>query len=156
MGFAITLKQYLDDQEVDYEIINHPYANTSLDIACEAHVPPEKIVKCIMLEDEGGYVMALCSATSRIRLGKLYREINRRLTFASQQELTDLQGDGVLGAFPPIGVMYDIEVVIDEDLLAESDVYFEAGDGEELIHVRADDFASLMQNAERASFSTRV
>lgn len=153
MGIAITLKHYLDNLELDYELVDHPYASTSMDIAREAHVPPEKIAKCVMLEDEGGYVMAVCSASSRIKLGNLYREINRRLEFASEQELAELLDDCVLGAVPPIGEVYDIEVVIDEELLTESDVYFEAGDHEELIHVGADAFDSLMQNAERASFA---
>lgn len=156
MGLAITLKRYLDNHNVDYEVIDHPYASTSMDIAREANVPPEKIAKCVMLEDEGGYVMAVCSASSRIKLGKLYREINRRLEFASEQELADLLGDCVLGAVPPIGDVYDIEVVIDEGLLTQSDVYFEAGDHEGLIHVRADAFDVLMQNAERASFSQHI
>ncbi len=153
MGMAIALKHYLDSLDVDYELVNHPYASTSMDIAREAHIPPEKIAKCVMLEDEGGYVMAVCPASSRIKLGNLYRQINRRLEFASEQELADLFGDCVLGAVPPIGEIYDIEVVIDEELLSESDVYFEAGDHEELIHVAADAFDCLMQNAERASFT---
>ena len=34
----------------------------------------------------------------------------------------------------------------------QSDVYFEAGDHEELIHVSADNFQKLMHNAEHASF----
>ena len=156
MGMAIMLKNYLDDLEVEYELVDHPYASNSMDIAREAHVPPEKIAKCVMLEDEGGYVMAVCPASSRIKLGNLYRQINRRLEFASEQELADLLDDCVLGAIPPIGDVYDIEVVIDEALLTESDVYFEAGDHEELIHVGADAFDSLMHNAERASFAQPV
>lgn len=156
MGLAIMLEHYLDDHDVDYEVVGHPYASTSMDIARVAHVPPEKIAKCVMLEDEGGYVMAVCSASSRIKLGKLYREINRRLEFASEQELADLLGDCVLGAVPPIGDVYDIEVVIDEELLDESDIYFEAGNHEELIHVGADAFEALMHNAERASFTQPV
>lgn len=156
MGIAITLKQFLEDNEVEYEVVNHPYAYTSMDNASQAQVPAKKIAKCVMLEDEGGYVMAVCSAASRIKLGSLYREINRRLEFASEQELAELLDDCVLGAVPPIGDVYDIEVVIDEGLLFESDVYFEAGDHEELIHVEGDAFDQLMHNAERASFSQPV
>ena len=153
MGIAISLKQYLDEHDVDYELINYPYASTSMDIAREAHVPPEKIAKCIMLEDEGGYVMAVCSASSRIQLGNLYREINRRLEFASENDLEDIFYGYGLTVVSPIGDLYVTDVVIDEDLLAESDVYFEGLNNEELIHIYADAFDSLMHDAERASFS---
>ena len=153
MGIAISLKQYLDNHQVDYEVIDHPYADTSMDVAWQARLPPEKVAKCVMMEDEGGYVMVVCSASSRIKLGSLYREINRRLEFASERELDDMLEDCALGTVLPVEDIYGIEVVVDEDLLCEADVYFEAGDHEELIHVRADAFDVLMHNAERASFS---
>ena len=156
MSIANMLKEYLDQHEVRYELLDHSYSRNSMESASKARVPPEKIAKCVMLEDEGGYVMAVCPASRRIRLGDLYREINRRLVFAKEDELVDVLMDCSPGAVPPIGDAYNIEVVLDEELLDESDVYFEAGDHEELIHVAADAFDRLMRNADRASFSNAV
>ena len=124
MGMAITLKHYLDSLEVDYELMTIPTQIPAWTLREKHMCLPKKIAKCIMLEDEGGYVMAVCPASSRIKLGNLYREINRRLEFSSEQELAVLLGDCVLGAVPPIGDVYDIEVVIDDELLTESDIYF--------------------------------
>jgi len=152
MAIAFTLKRFLDSSGVDYELITHPYANSALDAAESARLPPEKVAKCVMLEDEGGYLLAVCAAHRRICLGELYHEINRRLVFASEAELADQLGDCVLGAVPPVGELYDMEVVVDADLFMQPDVYFEAGDHEDLIHVSADAFQRLMRNAEHASF----
>jgi Ala-tRNA(Pro) deacylase len=44
-------------------------------------------------------------------------------------------------------------VVVDTDLFMQPDVYFEAGDHVDLIHVSADNFQKLLSNAEHASFS---
>ena len=153
MAVAIMLQDYLDRLGVDYEVVAHPYADTGLDIAESAHVPPDKLAKSVMLEDEGGYLMAVCSASRRIKLGELYREINRRLEFANESELADMLGDCVLGAVPPVGDLYGVDVVVDMELFMQPDVYFEAGDHEELIHVSAEDFQKLMSGAEHASFS---
>ena len=154
MSIANMLKEYLEQHEVRYELLDHDISMNSMEAASKARVPPEKIAKCVMLEDEGGYVMAVCPASHRIKLGELYREINRRLVFASENELIKLLIDCQPGAIPPIGEAYNIDVVLDEELLDETDVYFEAGDHKELIHVAADAFDVLMRNADRASFSS--
>ena len=153
MVVAITLQHYLDGLGVDYEVVAHPYAETGLDTAERAQIPANKLAKSIMLEDEGGYLMAVCAASRRIKLGDLYREINRRLEFANESELADVLGDCALGAVPPVGDLYGIDVVVDLELFMQPDVYFEAGDHEDLIHVSADNFQKLMSNADHASFS---
>lgn len=156
MAVAITLQRHLDRLGVDYEVVAHPYTDNGLDTAAQAHIHPDKLAKSIMLEDEGGYLMAVCSASRRIKLGDLYREINRRLEFADEAELADMLGDCALGAVPPLGELYGVDVVVDLDLFMQPDVYFEAGDHEDLIHVSAENFQKLMSNAEHASFSKPV
>ncbi|MGB5278136.1 MAG: YbaK/EbsC family protein [Gammaproteobacteria bacterium] len=153
MAVAITLQHYLERLGVEYELVQHPYTETGLDTAERAHIPADKLAKAIILEDEGGYVMAVCPASRRIKLGDLYRETNRRLEFANEAELAELLGDCALGAVPPIGELYGFEVVVDTDLFMQPDVYFEAGDHVDLIHVSAEGFQMLMSGAEHASFS---
>ena len=153
MAIAITLQHYLERLGVDYEIIPHPYADTGLDTADRAHVPPDKLAKSVILEDEGGYLMAVCPASRRIKLGELYREINRRLEFADEAELADMLGDCALGAVPPVGELYGVDVVVDLDLFMQPDIYFEAGDHVDLVHVSAENFQKLMTNAEHATFT---
>ena len=153
MAVAVSLQHYLDELGVDYEVVAHPYADKGLDTAASAHIPADKLAKSIILEDEGGYLMAVCPASRRIKLGELYREINRRLEFADENELADVLGDCELGAVPPVGELYGVDVVVDMELFMQPDVYFEAGDHVDLIHVSADNFQKLMSNAEHASFS---
>jgi len=153
MALATTLQHYLDRLGIDYEVVVHPYADTGLDTAERAHIPADKLAKSIMLEDEGGYLMAVCAASRRIKLGDLYRETNRRLEFADEAVLANVLDDCVPGAVPPVGELYGIDVVVDMDLFMQPDVYFEAGDHVDLVHVSAEGFQTLMSNAEHASFS---
>ena len=153
MAVAVTLQHYLDELGVEYEVVAHPYTDSGLATAASAHIPADKLAKSIMLEDEGGYLMAVCPASRRIKLGELYREINRRMEFADETELADVFGDCVLGAVPPVGELYGIDVVVDLELFMQPDIYFEAGDHVDLIHVNAENFQKLMSNAEHASFT---
>lgn len=156
MGIAVTLRYFLDGNNLPYDVVSHPHAMSSLSIAREAHIEPEKVVKCVMLEDEGGYVMAVCQASKRIQLGELYRQINRRLEFSPEYELDDIFRDCSPGAIPPVGELYDVDVVVDDELLEQDEVYFEAGDHEELIHVSSETFQEIMRGAESASFSRPI
>ena len=156
MAVAISLQHFLDNSGIKYSVVPHPYADNSQKTADAAHVSASKIAKCVILEDEGGYVMAVVPATRKVKLGELFRQINRRLELASESELADLLGDCVLGAVPPIGEIYDMDVVVDDSFDDLSDIYFEAGDHTDLIHIRGEDFQTLMHNAEHASFSHAV
>ena len=155
MGVAITLKKYLGLHGEDCDSVGFSQLNI-LEAAQKAHVPLEKIAKCVMLEDEGGYVMAICPVSSRLRLGNLYRETHRHLHYTSEQELVGLQDDYLLGVESPSSEIYDIEVVVDDALLDEADIYFEVNEGKELVHVKADDLQHLIQNAEHAAFSQPI
>lgn len=163
MGVAITLKKYLDlhgdlhgpGHGEDCDPVGFSRRNV-LEAAQKAHVPLEKIAKCIMLEDEDGYVMAVCPVSSRLKLGNLFRETHRHLHYVSEQEMGGLQDDYLLGVEPPLSEIYDIEVVVDDALLDKADIYFEVSEGKKLVHVKADDLQHLIQNAEHAAFSQPI
>lgn len=156
MAIAMSLEHYLDRNNFSYDIVKHPYASDSLGVAEQAHVSPYKLVKCVMLEDEIGYVMAVCQASTRISLSALRLELNRKLEFATEYEIADLIGDCVLGAIPPVGELYDVDMVVDDNLLNQEELYFEAGDHEGLVHVDAETFEKIVKGAEYASFARPI
>lgn len=156
MAIAITLQQYLDKSGIEYDVLPHAHTETSLDTAQTTHVPPEQIAKSVVLEDEGGYLIAVIPASHHINLGQLSRQLERRLGLATEDELAGLFHDCEMGAIPPIGEAYQMEVVMDDSLEKCPDVYFEAGDHIDLIHVRGPAFLQLMQHARHGNFSRPV
>ena len=52
--------------------------------------------------------------------------------------------DCEVGALPAMGPAYGLETVVDDVLSEQPDIYFEAGDHEQLIHVSAETFHILM------------
>ena len=156
MAIAITLQQYLDKSGIEYDVMPHAHTETSLDTAQTTHVPPAHIAKSVILEDESGYLMAVIPASHHIDLGQLSRQMQRRLGLATEAELVDLFRDCEMGAIPPVGEAYQMEVVMDDSLEKCPDVYFEAGDHADLIHVRGAAFLQLMQHARHGHFSRPV
>lgn len=153
MSMSTTLKRYLHDQGVDYEVIYHPQTLTSMATAEQAHVPGDQLAKSVILEDEQGYLMAVIPATHKLELGTLKWQFNRRLGLATEQELGELFVDCETGSCPALGQAFGLNVVMDDSLSAYNDIYFETGDHTALVHVRGADFEQLMSGARRGYFS---
>src|SRR5512134_3978048 len=100
--------------------------------------------------------MAVVPATHHVRLGQLSRQLGRHLGLATEQELRNLFSDCELGAIPPVGEAYHMEVIMDDSLATCPDIYFEGGDHIDLIHVRHDDFRKLMRHARHGLFSQEM
>jgi Ala-tRNA(Pro) deacylase len=156
MAIAISVRQYLEDSDIDYDVTRHTRSATSREAAKTAGVPGDQLAKSVILEDDQGYLMAVVPATRHVRLGKLSRQLGRHLGLATEQELRTVFSDCELGAIPPVGEVYHMEVIMDDSLSTCSDIYFEGGDHVDLIHVRQDDFQRLMQHARHGLFSREM
>jgi Ala-tRNA(Pro) deacylase len=88
-----------------------------------------------------------------VDLGELHRQLNRNLGLATEEEIGGLFGDCEPGALPPIGTAYGMDTIVDDVLAEQPEIYFEAGDHEQLIHVSAEAFESLLGEARHANFS---
>ena len=153
MAIGKRLKWYLDHHGAAYEIIPHVRTESSRQTAEVAHVDEARLAKCVLLEDERGYVLAVVPASRRIRLVALEEQLGRKLDLASETELGQIFDDCELGAVPPLGAAYGIPTAVDDHLLHLPDVYFEAGDHADLVHMTGADFAGLLSGCPHGVFS---
>lgn len=156
MAIAIKLKDYLETEGVKYDLIEHPFSVTSMRTAFEAHVSGEDIAKAVLLHDGEGYILAVVPATHQVQLGKLRKKYKRYLSLAEEKDLHELFADCSMGAIPPVGKAYGVDVIFDDQLSERQDIYFEAGDHTDLIHVSGKDFRALMGNVSHGEFSRHM
>ncbi len=156
MAIARTIEEFLQEHRVDYELVRHPRAVTATRLAQAAHVPGSQLAKSVLLEDETGYLIAVVPSTHRVDLGRLHHQLKRRVGLATEGELAALFPDCDRGAIPAIGTAYRVETIIDDSLLQQADVYFEAGDHEALVHVTGASFGAMMSDVPHSRFSHHV
>lgn len=156
MAIAMKLKEYLDQEHVKYDVIDHPYSDTSMQTAQEAHIPGDKIAKAVLLHDDAGFVLAVVPATHKVLLGKLHKSFKRYLTLADENEIQDVFDDCSAGAIPPVGKAYNMDVIYDDSLNRSEDIYFEAGDHISLVHVSRDDFKALLDKVPHGMISRHM
>ncbi len=156
MAISTTLQACLRDKGSRYEVVHHPYSHSSIETAAAAHIHGESLAKTVLLEDEQGYVAAVLPSTHAVRLSELWAKTGRHLTLANEADVRELFKDCDVGALPPVCTAYGMKTYLDESLAQQPEVYFEAGDHEELIHMDSEQFLSLMDSAERARFAHRM
>jgi Ala-tRNA(Pro) deacylase len=156
MSMSPTLQECLRNKGSRYELVRHPYSHSSMETAAAAHIPGDRLAKTVLLEDEHGYVAAVLPSTYAVHLSELWNKTGRQLALATEVELRELFKDCDAGALPPICTAYGMKTYLETSLASQPDIYFEAGDHEELVHMEGDQFLALMDEAERAHFSRRM
>ena len=151
MNIAPTLVKQLAKHGISYDTISHSYSNSSLHAAHSAQIPAAKMVKTVVLEDDQGYVMALVPANQYVKINELNMFLNRRMGLATESELDRLFTDCDRGAIPPVGDAYGITTVIDYNLDDCNDVYIEAGNHTDLLHISGSAFRQLMEHSRHAN-----
>ena len=156
MSIATSVQDYLAREGIPFSTILHQHTKDSNHSAQAAHVPGDRLAKCVMLSDDKGYLMAIVPSTHKVDLGALHRQLNRNLGLATDRELFELFKDCEAGALPPLGEAYGIDMILEESLVDAPDIYFEAGDHCSLLHTSGSDFMRLMANAPRGAISHHV
>lgn len=153
MTIAKTIKEDLDLMGIRYSLVSHPHSNTSIRSANSAHIPIDRLAKGVVLKDEEGYVLAVLPATHNVDLKLLEDRMGRRLELETEYAISELFPDCEPGAIPANGVGYGLDTIVDTDLLSHPDIYFEAGNHEELVHIQEIEFEKLMVGSRYDSFS---
>lgn len=146
MTISRKLKDYLDGQKVPYEILTHQEAYKAPEIAHALHAPEKELAKVVMVKVDGRFVMTVLPATWKVDLHRL-RDVFliNHVRLATEDEFKGLFPDCDIGAMPPFGNLYGLEVYVDQSLTEDEQIVFQAGTHTEAIRMRYADFAALVR-----------
>lgn len=149
MAINVKLLSYLTSAGARYIVFPHRVEFTAQEVAEASHVPGRELVKLVVLRDsEGEHLVVALPASMSVSLRHLERLTGRHaLSLASEHELRALFPDCQVGAAPPFGHLYGVQVLMDPCLLAEPHVYFQAGNHGEVVSMRCDEFVRLARPA---------
>jgi len=140
------LKDFLDKNNVKYVTIKHSSAYTSQEIAAKAHISGKKLAKTVMINVDGKMAMTVLPASYHIDF-EILKEIfgTRKVELATESEFKYRFPDCELGAMPPFGNLYDMEVYMAESLSEDKEIAFNAGSHTELIKLSYSDYERLVE-----------
>lgn len=156
MAIALTLQECLKEHDIDYDVVEHDPTMSSIDAAEAAQIPGDQLAKSVILKDDQDYLMAVLPSTCHVKLHDLDRELDRNLGLVDEDELSTIFEDCEIGAIPPIGQAYFIDVIVDKKLMDKGDIYFEAGDHKSLVHMSGDSFKALIRDSKTSDFTKPI
>lgn len=140
------LEEYLRANQVRYRTIAHPLAYTAQEVAASAHVPGKEMAKTVIVKLDGELAMVVLPADERVHLGLLREALDAgEVQLANEYEFKDRFPECEVGAMPPFGNLYGIDVIVADSLAGDEQIVFNAGTHRELVQMDYRDFARLVR-----------
>ena len=146
MPFVGRLKSYLDKNGVDYHVFYHQRVYTAQEVAAAQHVSGKELAKVVMAKVNNELAMMVLPASFMVDMDKLNILFSGKMVkLAREEEFQGLFPDCEIGAMPPFGNLYDLEVYVDTALAEQPHIVFQAGSHVVTIRMAYQDFANLVQ-----------
>lgn len=152
------LKEFLDQNNVKYVTIKHSVAYTSQEIAASAHIKGKELAKTVLIKINGKMAMCVLPASYKVDFDQLKNVMgNENIRLANEMEFKDKFPECEVGAMPPFGNLYNLDVYVAESLMDDQDIAFNAGTHTELIQLSFKDFMNLVKpKVVKFSFPTKL
>lgn len=140
------LKEYLDENNVKYITISHSPAYTAQEMAAKAHLPGKEIAKTVLVKIDGKLAMAVLPGSFKINFENLKKVLGSgTVRLADEHEFIDRFPDCEVGAMPPFGNLYGIDVFVANNLAEDEEIAFNACSHSQLIKMSYSDYEKLVK-----------
>ncbi len=140
------LKEFLDSHNIRYVVISHSRAFTARETATSAHIPGKDLAKTVMVKIDGKMAMAVLPASSKVDFDRLKTSAGSgKAEIADEKEFKDLFPECEVGAMPPFGNLYGMDVFVAKSLTEDEEIAFNAGSHRELVRMAYKDFERLVK-----------
>lgn len=139
------LEQFLNAHNVGFDTVVHDHTVTTLDAARRAHLASHDVAKTVMVKLDGRLAMAVIPANEWISLEALRQATGARsASLAAEDEFRDRFPECEVGAMPPFGNLYGLEVYAADTLSHDHSIAFNAGGHDELVRMGWSDYERLV------------
>jgi Ala-tRNA(Pro) deacylase len=137
------LQDYLDNHHVHYEVLGHHEAYTAPELAHVLHVSGKIFAKVVIVKADDRFLMVVLPSNWRIDFERLTYVLGASyVRLATEDEFTGLFPDCEIGAMPPFGNLYGLEVYVDQSLTEDDEIVFQGGTHVGAVKLRYVDFAN--------------
>lgn len=139
------VEQYLQTQDIPYLMRHHAPAMTARQLAELEKIDPHEVAKVVIMRDQKQYYMLVLPADYKLDLKQARGMIHSRNAWiASEQDLQQLFPKCELGAMPPLGELYNMQVYAEAALSEDQEIEFNAGSHEDAVRMRFADWKKMV------------
>lgn len=152
------LVDYLDQNHIRYTTLKHSLAYTAQEIAALSHIPGKNLAKTVMINVKGKLAMVVLPASFKIDFDQLMQALGTdTVRLAHEKEFLNLFPDCEVGAMPPFGNLYGMDVYVAQSLSEDEEIAFNSCTHSELIRMNFKDFQKLVKpKVVKFSFQSKL
>jgi Ala-tRNA(Pro) deacylase len=140
------LQSYLRDHGVCFTLRHHPVAYTAQQVASVEHISGDQLAKPVVVQADGRLAMLVLPASYLVQLTRVGPALGaEEVHLVHEADLAALFADCEVGALPPFGNLYDIDVYVDQTLTKDEFIEFRAGSHTDTLRIAYADFARLVR-----------
>ena len=147
------MERFLDLHMIPFEIVAHPHTQTSAATARAAKITPDRVAKGVLLNGADCQMVAMIPADQEVHLGRLGLDNDVEFSLADEISVSRLFRECSPGVVPGLPNAWGVEMVWDDALMAQPDIYLEAGDHERLLHIETRYLREAFGDAPHCRFS---
>ncbi len=139
------LRSYLDNHQVLYQTKPHVPTADAMRTAQATHTPGREFAKTVLIKASDRMLMTVMPSTDRVHLDELKQALGEQnLELATEDDMLAAFPDCEVGAMPPFGNLYNMEVFVNEHLRRDEKISFNAGSHDEVMQMSYQDFERLV------------
>lgn len=140
------LREFLDSNNVKYVVISHSRAYTAQETAQAAHIRGREFAKTTIVKLDGKMAMAVLPAAEKVDLKLLAAAAGvKKAELAGEEEFQGRFPECEVGAMPPFGNLYGMDVYVEEGMTRDERIAFNAGSHTEVVQMSFKDFVNLVK-----------
>lgn len=156
MAITQKVKNYLDEKHIGYQILKHSLTYTAMETAGAQHVPGKQLIKSVIVKADGKFIMCVLSSNHLINFDKLKKSTQTKEVYlATEAEIEALFPECEVGAEPPFGELFGLDVLVDRAVSENEEIVFNAGTHTDTVKIKYKDFVRLTKSKE-ANFGEHI
>ncbi|AZT84806.1 MAG: YbaK/EbsC family protein [Marinobacter sp.] len=139
------LREFLDSNAVSYRTEAHEPTVDASRTAQAAHVRGREFAKTVIVKADGRLFMTVLPSTDRVHVDQLKQALGaKELELADEDDINAAFPDCEIGAMPPFGNLYNMDVFVSEHLREDEHIVFNAGSHSEVMRMSYQDYDRLV------------
>jgi Ala-tRNA(Pro) deacylase len=144
-GFQAKLPK-IGCKPISFTLRHHALAFTAQDVAACEHIPGDQLAKPVIVIADGQPMMVVLPASYVVNITKLAAALGvREIHLADEEDFASMFDDCEVGALPPLGNLYGLDVYVDESITRDRHIEFRAGTHTDTIGIEYADYERLVQ-----------
>ena len=139
------IKEFLKENDINFTVTTHKPVYTSEEAAAVRNVDLKTGAKAMVIRSEGRFYLFVICADRKIDFKKVKQILNSKsVSFATEEEVMKISGCHI-GAVPPFGNLFDLDVYVDNSILSVENINFNAGRNDTSIFMKREDYINIVK-----------